>query len=61
MQLDNLDKHYVSDITKFLNELQHELPLSASQKKEIAKHQRIAKLRDNPNTNEEGSDLWEGF
>jgi len=40
-------RHYVSPIDQFLNQFDEQHPgLSASQKKEIAKYQRIYELRD---------------
>ncbi len=41
-----VDKRYVSETDRFLSKLDREIPLSASQCKEIQKHARIFKLRD---------------
>ena len=41
-----VDKHFVSDITKFLEDFDKSHEKSLSQLKEIEKHQRIYNLRD---------------
>ena len=47
----NLDKKYISDITKFFNEFEQQHPKkSESQQREIDKYARIAKLRDDAET-----------
>lgn len=55
------DKTYVSEADIFLAKLQRETPLSESQLKEIAKHARIAQLRDHAATTPEKSKLWQNF
>lgn len=61
MQLDTLSKKYVSEETEFLNELNSKLETSASQQKEIAKHESIAERRDDPNAASEDKKIWDGF
>lgn len=57
-----IQKHYVSEIDIFLQEFDKKHPtLSASQKKEIAKHDRVYRLRDDPNYTEPAHSLWEDF
>lgn len=47
MKKQKIDKSFISDIDKFLNEFDQAHPKkSDSQKKEIEKHERIFKLRD---------------
>lgn len=47
--IEDLDKAYVSEYDAFLQAFDKKHPVkSASQQKEIAKHQRIAEQRDNP-------------
>lgn len=46
MNLDKINKDYVSDIDKFLTEFDGQHEKSESQKEEIKKHEHIAKLRD---------------
>lgn len=43
----SIDRNYVSEVEKFIQEL-NKLPKTPAQVKEIAKHERIAKLRDDP-------------
>ncbi len=53
---------YVSEIDKFLAEFDRSHPeLSKSQQKEIAKHERIYRLRDDPTYTEPTTTLWEEF
>ncbi len=55
-------QYYVSDAEKFLYEFDKTHPdKSASQLKEIKKHQRIAQLRDKPVKDESKNKLWERF
>lgn len=53
MLLPKLDQSYVSVLDRFLQQLEETVPLSASQQAEIAKHQRIIRLRDDPAAVEE--------
>lgn len=57
----SVDKHFVSNIDKFLAELREILPESPSQQREREKHARIATLRDQPQPIEEQATLWEEF
>lgn len=52
--------NYVSEIDEFLQELYQKVPLSDSQRQEIAKQKRIADLRDNPKQVKEDA-LWDEF
>ncbi|KTD12978.1 CBU_0585 family protein [Legionella jamestowniensis] len=61
MSNEDIDKFYVSPYDKFLFEFDATHEKSASQLKEIKKHQRIAYLRDNPNPAGKEDELWEGF
>ena len=54
-------KPYVSDADAFLDELNQKQPKSASQIAEIDKHNRVAKLRDNPVREDKSSKIWEDF
>ncbi len=57
-----LEKNYVADIDKLLVEFDKEHPeKSASQQAEIAKHRRIAELRDNPDAQQKPAQIWEDF
>lgn len=44
---DPIDKSYISPIDRFLYAFDKKHPPSASQRKEIEKHKRIQKMRDN--------------
>lgn len=55
---DELDKAYVSPVDKFLFQFDNKHPKTASQQREIEKHRRIAKKRDEAVSNEENA-LWE--
>lgn len=62
----SLKPRHVSDIGKFLTDFDQSHPeKSAAQRKEIEKHARIARLRDNvsPAKSTAGDDekIWEGF
>jgi len=57
----DIDKFYVSPYDKMFHGFDQKHALSESQKKEIAKHRRIAKLRDNANTSDDNSVIWEDF
>lgn len=54
-----LDRHYISEDELFLASLSNKYPLSPSQKREIEKHWRIAKLRDDPEFTPHEKKLWE--
>lgn len=56
-----IDKAYVSPHDRFLFEFDATHDKTASQRKEIEKHRRIAFLRDHKKDKEEKGDLWEGF
>ena len=58
---EKLQRNFVSEIDEFLEKTREQLPLSASQKKEIAKHDKLFKARDNA-TDGDSTDLpWEEF
>lgn len=60
MNTSDVDKAYISPYDKLIAEFDAKNPKSESQLKEIAKHQRIAELRDNPERPEK-SEIWENF
>ncbi len=55
---DELDKTYVSPVDEFLFQFDKKHPKTASQQREIEKHRRIAKKRDQA-VSDEFSTLWE--
>ena len=57
----DINKAYISPYDHFLHEFDSTHHQSAAQKKEIAKHQRIALLRDNPNPDRSDMILWDEF
>jgi len=57
----DIDKAYVSPYDKFLFEFDANHAKTASQLKEIKKHERIAVMRDNSNYSEKNSEIWEEF
>ena len=57
----DIDKKYISPIDEFLRAFDKTHNKSLSQKKEIAKHERIANLRDNPDANHPDKAIWEDF
>jgi len=61
MAIYDIDKAYVSPYDKFLYKFDREHEKSASQLKEIKKHQRIAYLRDTPNPAEQPDEIWQDF
>lgn len=61
MTNDDIDKAYVSPYDKFLFEFDATHEKSASQLKEIEKHQRIATMRDDKHYKAEKGELWEEF
>ena len=56
-----LDRGYVSDIDNFLKDFDKKHEKSLSQLQEIAKHERIFKLRDDPNAERVETVLWQDF
>lgn len=61
MSKQDIDKFFVSPYDKFLYTFDRDHEKSASQIKEIIKHQRIAQLRDNPNLSDTSDQIWEDF
>lgn len=57
----DINKAYVSLYDKFLYKFDLKHKPSASQLKEIKKHQRIAYLRDNAKHNKSTDEIWEDF
>lgn len=60
MNKNDIDKAYISPYDKLIYEFDATHQKSESQLKEINKHKRIARLRDNAE-NENESEIWEGF
>lgn len=60
MNKNDIDKAYISPYDKLIYDFDATHAKSESQLKEINKHKRIAKLRDNAE-NEQENDLWDGF
>lgn len=60
MNINDIDKAYISPYDKLINEFDATHPKTESQLQEIKKHQRIAKLRDNAE-DEQDNAIWEGF
>lgn len=60
-----LKRQYVSDIGQFLNEFDCSHPeKSSAQQKEIAKHERIARLRDGvsaQSSTKDDAQIWKNF
>ena len=61
MNLNKIDRHYVSPYDKFLDELRQKLPETASQKAERLKHERIARKRDDADRPEHEDVIWTDF
>ncbi|KTD53333.1 hypothetical protein Lsan_3743 [Legionella santicrucis] len=61
MNSNDIDKAYVSPYDKFLFEFDATHSKSASQLKEINKHQRIFLMRDNKDYKDEKGEIWEEF
>lgn len=61
MSSNDIDKAYVSPYDKFYFTFDAEHPKSASQLKEIRKHERIALLRDHVVEVKEEEIIWEAF
>ncbi len=57
----DIDKFYVSPYDKMFHGFDETHELSESQKKEIAKHQRIATLRDHADLPDGDNVIWEDF
>ncbi|MGL6029288.1 MAG: CBU_0585 family protein [Legionella sp.] len=57
----DIDKAYVSPYDKFLFEFDASHQKSASQLKEIKKHQRIALMRDDKEYIDPNSEIWADF
>lgn len=56
-----IDKHYVSDIDKFLQEKRQQFPLTASQSAEITKYKSVHFLRDHVKESHDNNFLEENF
>ena len=61
MNKHDIDKAFVSPYDRFLFEFDATHNKSASQLKEIKKHQRIATLRDQANPSNTEGEVWKGF
>jgi len=62
MSSNKIETRYVSPIDQFLQAFDRQHPeKSLSQQKEIAKAQRITRLRDCPLESEQSKKLWEDF
>ncbi len=57
----DINKSFVSIYDKFLKQFDQTHALSESQNKEIEKHARIEKLRDNKSTAPSSDGVWEAF
>lgn len=58
--LDKINKQYISEFDKFLQNLDKNYPKSPSQQEEIRKHLRIFHLRDEPAAANDES-IWGDF
>ncbi len=61
MSKHDIDKAFVSPYDRFLYQFDATHKKSASQLKEIKKHQRIATLRDNANPSPNEEEVWQDF
>lgn len=61
MSDNEINKFYVSPYDEFMYEFDAKHPKSASQQEEIAKHQRLHRIRDDKEYVEPKSGIWEGF
>ena len=61
MSNSDIDKAFVSLYDKFFFEFDAQHEKSESQLKEIKKHERIAKLRDDANPQNPDSEIWSDF
>ena len=57
----DIDKAYVSPYDEFLFRYDYTHPKTASQIKEIKKHERIFELRDNAVAREDINTIWDEF
>jgi len=57
----DIDKAYVSPYDKFLFDFDETHQKTASQIKEIKKHERIAIMRDDKNYKDENGEIWKEF
>ena len=57
----DIDKFYVSPYDKMFHSFDQTHENSPSQEKEIAKHARIARLRDDASATDGEKEIWEGF
>lgn len=56
-----IQRNYVSEIDQYLQLVTKQQIPSKSQQKEIAKHQRIAQLRDDANSLDAAQNVWDEF
>lgn len=61
MSKHDIDKAYISPIDHFLYDFDQEHEKTQSQLKEIKKHERIAKLRDDANFGVDDNGIWKEF
>lgn len=61
MNKHDIEKAYVSPYDRFLYEFDATHEKSLSQLKEIKKHERIAALRDSPNSLDSQDEIWKEF
>ncbi len=61
MSDNDIDKAYVSPYDEFLFEFDATHNKSASQMKEIKKHERIARMRDDKDYQSDKGEIWEDF
>ncbi|KTD19654.1 CBU_0585 family protein [Legionella londiniensis] len=61
MNSQDIDKDYISPYDRFLFEFDATHEKTASQIKEIKKHQRIFELRDNPDAEADSGVIWKEF
>ncbi|MGQ3892094.1 CBU_0585 family protein [Legionella sp. CNM-4043-24] len=61
MSMNDIDKSYVSPYDRFMYAFDRDHEKSESQKKEIKKHERIARLRDNAVPLDKQEPIWTEF
>lgn len=61
MSNQDIDKAYVSPYDKFLYQFDATHTKSASQLKEIQKHERLARIRDDKEYQEPSTEIWTDF
>ena len=61
MNKNEIDKSFVSEYDVFLRQFDATHEKTASQQKEINKHERIAKLRDGKASDTDSQEIWEDF